>query len=365
MGWAFWDVKGGFQNAREEDMVKQLEKSEEGRKWIPYVRNFFRAREFDIEWDGKTRGRGKKNIGALQGSPLLLVIFLIWMALILEEMEQEVKEYTVVKVELPSYVDDIYVGLCIWDKIEAKTVDMDLLLTAVDIIINRVTDKHNLPLEKSKHEWLVLRKKRRRKNNEVKMIKWLGIIMDEGLTFREHWRARIQKARSILGRCKGIGNPQWGISPTSWRNLYIGIVRAIALWSAELGWCGQRDWEREFEQLQYQALMKCTGATRGSRKELVSQIAGVESPSMIMNTAQSRLMGKNLRDSTALRDLVKDEEVGVPMALRRIINISKKKTAAQRWSASSVSCVSGQSNCVLSRSACFICVIYWPVHLQP
>jgi len=30
-----WDVKGGFQNVREEDVIRELEKSEEGRKWIP------------------------------------------------------------------------------------------------------------------------------------------------------------------------------------------------------------------------------------------------------------------------------------------------------------------------------------------
>jgi len=146
-----------------------------------------------------------------------------------------------VEAELPSYVDDIYTGLCIWDEIEAKTVDMDLLLTAVDTIINRMADKHNLPLEKSKHEQLILRKKRRRKNSEVKMVKWLEIIMNESLTFREHWKARIQKVRNMLGKCKGIENSEWGISPTSWRNLYTGMIRASALWGVELGWRSQRD----------------------------------------------------------------------------------------------------------------------------
>ena len=31
VGRGFWNVKGGFQNVREEDVVKELEKSEEGR----------------------------------------------------------------------------------------------------------------------------------------------------------------------------------------------------------------------------------------------------------------------------------------------------------------------------------------------
>jgi len=41
VGWNFWDVKGGFQNVREEDVVKELEKSEEGKKCIPWVKEFF------------------------------------------------------------------------------------------------------------------------------------------------------------------------------------------------------------------------------------------------------------------------------------------------------------------------------------
>ena len=31
VGWGFWDVKGGFQNVKEEDVIQELEKSEEGR----------------------------------------------------------------------------------------------------------------------------------------------------------------------------------------------------------------------------------------------------------------------------------------------------------------------------------------------
>ena len=90
----------------------------------------------------------------------------MWMAPILEEMEREVKEYTVAEVELPSYLDDIHAKLCIWDEAEAKVVDMEKLLDEVDRIVNRVARKWKLPLEESKHERLVLRKKRRRRNKD-------------------------------------------------------------------------------------------------------------------------------------------------------------------------------------------------------
>ena len=84
-------MKGGFQNIREEDVIRELEKSEEGKKWIPWIKDFFQAREFELEWDKKVRGKGKTNIGAPQGSPLSLVIFLIWIAPIITKMEEALK----------------------------------------------------------------------------------------------------------------------------------------------------------------------------------------------------------------------------------------------------------------------------------
>jgi len=76
-----------------------------------------------------------------------------------------------------------------------------------------------------------------------------------------------------------------------------------SLVGSELGWRGQRDWEKEFEQLQYQALKKFVNATHGSRIELVSQIAGVESPRSALDTAQARLMGKIMWDTIVIGDL--------------------------------------------------------------
>ena len=31
----------------------------------------------------------------------------------------------------------------------------------------------------------------------------------------------------------------WGSSATSWRSIYRGVIRAVAMWGAELGWRGQ------------------------------------------------------------------------------------------------------------------------------
>ena len=110
MGWCFWDVKGGFQNVCEKDVIRELEKSEEGIKWITWVRGFFRARRFEVEGDGRIRGGGKRNLRGLQGSPLSPIIFLIWIAPIMRKMESSISEVVPYNNEFPSYVDDLHVG---------------------------------------------------------------------------------------------------------------------------------------------------------------------------------------------------------------------------------------------------------------
>ena len=90
------------------------------------MREFFRPRQFEVEWDGKVHGRGSANIGVPQGSPLSPVVFLIWMAPILERMEEELRSKAglgagaagadaIVDVEFPSFVDDMCADMVIWE----------------------------------------------------------------------------------------------------------------------------------------------------------------------------------------------------------------------------------------------------------
>jgi len=44
-------------------------------------------------------------------------------------------------------------------------------------------------------------------------------------------------------------------------------------------------------------------SVKGARKELVREIAGVESPKIALDAAQAQLLGKMMRDPTTLRDL--------------------------------------------------------------
>ena len=104
-----------------------------------------------MEWDGVIKGRGRINLGVPQGSPISPVIFLMFMAPILEEMEAKLTADLKTNIEIPSHVDDILV--CILDK--DKKGDMKAKLDQANMIVYQIAAKWTLPLEKDKHETIV------------------------------------------------------------------------------------------------------------------------------------------------------------------------------------------------------------------
>ena len=230
------------------EVLSRMRESEGGRRWTGWVHEFMGERSFLVSWDGKDQGEGRTNLGVPQWSPLSPVIFLIWIAPILEEIERRVREEVGVEIELPSYVDDIHLGIYDTYRRGASIHDMQAegegvreLLTRANKVVKEVAVERGLPLEPEKEEKLVLRKggRRNKRNREVERVKWLGVVLNEDLEFDIHWKGRVAKARSMLGALNGIGNSQWGVSANSWCSAYTGMVRTIATWGAEIGWRGQ------------------------------------------------------------------------------------------------------------------------------
>ena len=142
------DVQGGFQNVQWE-VVRDRIKGTAAEGWLGWLKMFFRKREFTIEWDGRKRRQGRTNVGAPQGSPLSPVIFLIYMAPILEEMEGNLTRARLSEspegvVEIPSYVDDINGVICDWE----GSKDMARVREKTAGIIEEVAERWGLPLEK-------------------------------------------------------------------------------------------------------------------------------------------------------------------------------------------------------------------------
>ena len=121
---------------------------------------------------------------------------------------------------------------------------MQDLIARVQRVVAEVAAEQRLPLAADKEESMVLRagcgRKKRRRNGLAEKVKWLGVILDDSLDFKEHWRHRIGKAQSLLRALSGVGDSKWEMSPVSCRAAYTGMVHAVASWGVEIGWRGQR-----------------------------------------------------------------------------------------------------------------------------
>ena len=171
-------------------------------------------------------------------------------------------------------------------------------------IMREVVEGNNLPLEAEKEEVLHLQTSRKKRNADRKHVKWLDMIFDDSLDFDVHWKSRIAKARRALGALSRVGGSQWGMCLGGWKKAYKGMIRSIATWGTELGWRGQKSLEKEFSQLQYQALWKATGAVQGTSAERVNQMAGVEDVSTHLNNNQVRFVARQVEDPSKVGNLL-------------------------------------------------------------
>ena len=233
--WAFWEVKGGFQNVWSPDVLVRMAECTLLQCWNMWLERFMSRREFEVAWYGKVRGRGAVAKGVPQRSPLSPVLFLVYMALILEEMERHVpEEVGSVTIRFPSSVDDLHSWL--YDRQGAEDEEgrrqrMSDLVVRVQGVVNDMGVEHELPLAADKKEAMVLgcdSRPKTRRGRVAEMVKWLGVILHDCLDFKEHWLHRIGKARSLFGVISGVGNSRWGIGLVSWRAAYIGMICAVA-----------------------------------------------------------------------------------------------------------------------------------------
>ena len=254
--------------------------------------SFNRKPDAELTWDGVARRSTVIKSGVPQGSPLSPVLFLIGVAKALESADTRIgKEIPSHRIKVYSYVDDFN---CTTELLPRQRPGRQLeAITAARKARNIVSE------ELKNHGWTRDPDKDKEINFGIQgEAKWVGIHFTHNLQWKTHCSKRLDQAEAAWACIARLGNSRGGLSPTAWRQVYTGSIRAIATYEWELGHT-EPAMER-LRKLQYKVVRKVTGAYHGVRQETLKNIAKVEPVQAKVRDMQvracARILEKGVQD---------------------------------------------------------------------
>jgi ribonuclease HI len=233
---------------------------------IYWVTSFLMDRQVQLVIDGHGGPEQPINSGLPQGSPVSPILFIIYVRGVFQAIEDRVPG-----VRPLSFADDI--GLLS----QASSVDevCQKLQLAGEVAIEWGT-ANGVQFDPGKTEAALFTRQRGRiLQDQVKRARlpiggkevefnqtatrWLGVLLDAGLTLKAHYQGRLQKAKKAEARVRALCR-QRGLPPGLIWRIQKAAVQAVALYGAELWWQGQKDRTGGLQRLINQQARVITGA---------------------------------------------------------------------------------------------------------
>ena len=181
------------------------------------------------------------------------------------------------------YADDgaiILVGFCL------RTL-CDLMAGAFRMV-ERWCDANGLSVSPEKLELVLFTRKRKLEGfraprlygtrvDLVSQVKYLGVILDSKLTWKQHLDARASKAITGLWQARRALGPTWGLTPKVSLWIYTAVIRPMLVYGAVV-W-----WERvcfktvvgQLDRVQRLACLSVTGAMRSAPTAALEVLLGI------------------------------------------------------------------------------------------
>jgi hypothetical protein len=95
-------------------------------------------------------------------------------------------------------------------------------------------------------------------------VKYLRVILDSRLTWREHVDVKTRKAHNLLWACRRVCGARWGLKPKVVHWLYITIVRSSISFASLVWWlgCQMASAKKRLSKVQRLACLGIMGAIR-------------------------------------------------------------------------------------------------------
>ena len=121
-----------------------------------------------MSWDGVDRGVIRVERGVPQGSPLLPVVFLLYVARMMKEIEDSLQQDLGTRIDVVSYVDDMAV-------IAPRTAgNPEVVRLLIENTVDERARANEVEMALEKTEWLLST------GGGKKNVRWLGVDINRG-----------------------------------------------------------------------------------------------------------------------------------------------------------------------------------------
>jgi hypothetical protein len=95
-------------------------------------------------------------------------------------------------------------------------------------------------------------------------VKYLGVILDSRLTWREHVDVKVRKAHNLLWACRRAYSVTWALTPRAVHWLYVSIVWPSVTFASLVQWpgCQTASSKKKLNRFQRQACLGMRGTMR-------------------------------------------------------------------------------------------------------
>ena len=188
---------------------------------ILWVSSFLDDRVLRLAFDNNIEAFRSILTGILQGSPILPILFLIYIWDLFKSAN----------IKFRSYLDDISLTTASKSlKKNIKTLEREVK----DIV--DLGKKNTISFNIDKTELIHFDNSKNKPslklpNGELvspsKVVKWLGVYFDENLRFKEHIVYRASRAKQAFYRVNRLTNILYGLSPFAIRQLYLACITSV------------------------------------------------------------------------------------------------------------------------------------------
>jgi hypothetical protein len=108
-------------------------------------------------------------------------------------------------------------------------------------------------------------------------VKYLGLTLDKGLTWKKQLDKAISKAYKAFWTCRGTFGKTWGLKPKVVYWIYTAVVRPIVTYAAAIWWprVKLKTSRAELSKLQRMACLGITGAVRSAPTAAMEVLLGL------------------------------------------------------------------------------------------